>query len=155
MKKTFLFSVIICLSLSVFGQRIDTEAAIDNFTTQMAVFPQEKIYIQSDKPYYIAGENMFFRIYLLNAQLNQPALFSRYVYVELINPLDSVVIRQQIRPEELMFYGAMMLPASLPQGNYTLRAYTRYMENFEERLFYTRSVFIANPNAVKFEMQTE
>ncbi|MDR1348006.1 MAG: TonB-dependent receptor plug domain-containing protein [Prevotellaceae bacterium] len=155
MKKTFLFSIIIGLSLSVFGQAVDTDAVIDNFTTQLSVFPQEKIYIQSDKPYYIAGENMFFRIYLLNAQSNQPALFSRYVYVELINPLDSVVIRQQIRPEGRLFYGSMTLPASLPQGNYTLRAYTRYMENFEEKFFYTRSVFIANPNAVKFEMQTE
>ncbi|MDR2292016.1 MAG: hypothetical protein LBE11_00900 [Prevotellaceae bacterium] len=63
MKKIFLFSILICLSLSVFGQRIDTDAAIDNFTTQMAVFPQEKIYIQSDKPYYIAGENMFYKFF--------------------------------------------------------------------------------------------
>ncbi|MDR2065969.1 MAG: TonB-dependent receptor plug domain-containing protein [Prevotellaceae bacterium] len=155
MKKTFLFLIFTGSFLLSYGQNADIDRAIDNFTTQLSVFPQEKIYIQSDKPYYLAGENMYFRIYLLNAQLNQPALFSRYVYVELINPLDSVVIRQQIRPEDLMFYGAITLPVSLPQGNYTLRAYTRYMENFEDRFFYTRSVFIASSNAIKFDLQTE
>jgi hypothetical protein len=137
------------------AQTANTDFVVDNMEKQLSVFPQEKIYVQTDKPYYIAGEKIFFRIFLLNAATNQSVWYSRYVYVELINPVDTVVIRQQIRPEEGLFYGALILPADLPQGNYRMRAYTRYMENMGEQFFYTQPVFIANANALKMKMETE
>jgi hypothetical protein len=158
--KNFVFCLFIfCLSLTVAGQTIGNvsspDSALANIAAQFAYFPQEKIYMQTDKPYYISGEKIFFRIYLLNAFSNQPANGSRYVYVELINSIDSVSIRQQIRSQKGLFYGALVLPEDLPQGSYRIRAYTRYMENAGEAFFYTRPVYIADPNAVKLEMETD
>jgi hypothetical protein len=158
MKTTLLITLACCLSQAVFGQKTDSaptlETVLEHIQVQRMLFPQEKIYLQTDKPYYIAGEKVFFRIFLLDAFSNQPAEISRYVYVELINPIDTVVIRQQIHPQpNALFYGALALPEYLPQGDYRIRAYTRFMENAGEACFYTQPVYIADPNAVRMAVE--
>jgi hypothetical protein len=151
----FLFS---CLTVS--GQDEDLSdsirRAVVDMYAQLLVFPQEKIYLQTDKPYYMNGEKIFFRAFLLHASTQKPFNQSRYIYAELVSPTDTVVLRQKIRvDDEQMFYGALTLPETLPQGNYRIRAYTRYMENNGEACFYSRAVFIADPNAVKVELETD
>jgi len=46
---------------ALYGQsdnRIDS--AVYAITQQLMLFPQEKIYLHTDKPYYITGEKLFF-----------------------------------------------------------------------------------------------
>jgi len=130
--------------------------ALVNIYSQLLVYPQEKVYVQTDRPYYISGEKIFFRTFLLNASTQRQATFSRYLYVELVSPVDSVVIRKQIRIDDnKMFYGALPLPESLAEGDYRIRSYTRYMENMGESAFYSHSIFIANPNSGKIEIEPQ
>jgi len=122
--------------------------ALLNIYSQLYVYPQEKIYVQTDRPYYLTGERMFFRAFLLHASTLKPSTLSRYVYVELISPQDTAVLRTKIRIDESnLFYGSLLLPESLPEGHYRLRSYTRYMENTGEAYFFTRPVYIADPKA--------
>jgi hypothetical protein len=158
--KNTIFSLFLFSCLTVSGQTKDypdsIRRAIVDLYAQLLVFPQEKIYLQTDRPYYMNGEKIFFRAFLLHASTNKPLNQSRYIYAELISPVDTVVLRQKIRiDDEQMFYGALTLPETLPQGEYRIRAYTRYMENNGEACFYSRSVFIADPNAVKLELETD
>ena len=115
------------------------------FNTQLTIFPQEKIYVHTDKSHYLSGETIWFRAYLADAITHAPASVSRYVYVELINPLDSVVTRVKIRPDEEAYYGHLLIPQEAPRGYYTLRAYTAFMTNQEENYFYTKTLQIGNP----------
>jgi hypothetical protein len=142
---TVLFSQIPHVSSSPNALRLPLDSAVNNILTQVLLFPQEKIYLQTDKPYYISGEKIFFRAFLLNAFSHQPADMSRYMYVELINAKDSVKIRQQIRPENTLFFGTLSLPEDLPEGDYNIRAYTRFMENQGKDYFFTRQIYIADP----------
>jgi len=131
--------------------------SIDNhFNTQISVFPQEKVYLQTDKPYYITGEKIFFRAFLLDASSNLQDTLSRYVYVELINPVDSVAQRIKIRKDSMnMFYGAIPLPEDLPQGTYTIRAYTQYMLNQGENSFFSKQVRIGDPKILEEKTKTD
>jgi len=130
--------------------------ALVNIYSQLLVYPQEKVYVQTDRPYYISGEKIFFRAFLLNASTHLQASFSRYIYVELVSPVDSVVIRKQIRMDEnKMFYGALSLPESLPEGDYRIRSYTRYMENTGETTFFSRSIYIANLNSARIDIHPQ
>jgi Tfp pilus assembly protein PilZ len=93
-----LFSLFCIFSVSAKMQTgSDSIAAVDtallNIYKQLMVFPQEKIYVQTDKPYYVAGETVFYRLFLLDACFHVPFLMSRYVYVELIDLNNSVEIR--------------------------------------------------------------
>ena len=148
MRKLFFLSIYLCsvfLSSAQADDKLPLDSALSNILMQIYLFPQEKMYLQTDRPYYISGEKIFFRAFLLNALTHQPTEMSRYVYVELINSKDSVVVRHQIRPENNIHYGAISLPENLPQGNYRIRSYTRFMENIGDDYFFTQPVYIADP----------
>jgi len=126
------------------------DSAVSNITKQLLIFPQEKIYLQTDKPYYISGEKIFFRAFLLDAVSNKQAALSRYVYVELIDPVDSVVQRVKIRRDSsYLFYGAIPLSEELAQGMYKLRSYTQYMRNQGDSSFFSKQVRIGDPQILK------
>ncbi|MBR1548186.1 MAG: hypothetical protein IJ637_05615, partial [Prevotella sp.] len=94
--------------------------------------PQERIYLQTDKPYYAAGDTVWFRAHLLDAATNAPAKLSRFVYVELHDQqADTLMQRLMIRSDEDgVFANALLLPKDLRGGVYTLVAYTQWMRNF-------------------------
>ena len=117
------------------------------FDKQLEVFPQEKIYLHTDKPYYISSERIWFRAYVADAKSHEPVPVSRYVYVELINPLDMVVARVKIRQEEGAYHGYLPIPNDAPEGDYTIRAYTTFMRSLDEHYFYTKAVRIGDPQA--------
>ncbi len=106
--------------------------------------PQEKIYLHFDKPYYIAGDRMWFRAYLVDANTHHTDSASRAVYVELINAADSLIQRIKIPYWKGMFTGSILLNEMLPEGIYTIRAYTNWMRNIGEDFFYKQSFHIAN-----------
>lgn len=115
------------------------------FSTQLSMFPQEKIYVQIDKSYYIAGEDIWFRAHLVNALLNLPDTTSRYIYSELINPIDSVISRVKIRPQDGAYNGHISLAEDLPEGEYLLRFYTRFQEGLGDNYFFKRIVKVGDP----------
>ena len=132
------------------------DSVVSNITQQLFVFPHEKIYLHTDKPYYITCENIFFRAFLLDAFSNKPAQQSRYVYVELINPANSVVKRVKIRPDgDNLFYGAIPLPEELAPGIYKIRAYTQYMRNQGESSFFSKYVRISNPQILSVQTEAD
>ena len=156
--KRFFSFVLICAGFTVasYGQNNIPDTLAQRFHSQLTIFPQEKIYLHTDKPYYITGERIWFRAYVADAVTHSPAPFSRYVYVELINPLDSVVVREKIRPDkDDAYHGHLPIPEDVPQGAYTLRAYTLFMQNQDERFFYTKAIHIGDPQAGTIEVSTK
>ena len=99
--------------------------------------PQERIYLQTDKPYYAAGDTVWLRAHLLDAATNEPVSRSRFVYVELHNQeADTLMQRMMIRSDEDgIFANALLLPKEIKGGVYTLVAYTQWMRNFPVERF--------------------
>ena len=115
------------------------------FDTQLNVFPQEKIHVHTDRDFYVPGEKIWFKAYLADAATHQHNTLSRYVYVELIDRRDTLVSRVMIRPDENnLFHGHLFLSEIIPEGDYTLRAYTRYMENLDDDYFFKKNIRIGN-----------
>jgi hypothetical protein len=143
------------LTNGINAQKLSLDSAINNITQQLILFPQEKIYMHVDKPYYITGERIFFRAYLLDALDNKPVNVSRYVYAELINPLDSVICRVKLLAKENIFSGSIPIPETLPFGNYIIRAYTQYMNNQGPDYFYSYNIHITDPANASVKTDTE
>jgi hypothetical protein len=120
------------------------DSLIGNIIEQIVLFPQEKLYLHTDKPLYISGEKIWFRAWLVDAVLHTPVI-NQYVYVELISPLDSFVTRVKIRPDHGAYSGFIDLDQRLPEGNYTLRAYTENMLNMGEDYFFRNRIRVAGP----------
>lgn len=108
--------------------------------------PVEKIYVQIDKPYYAAGEFIYMRAYLTNAQLDTNTV-SRIIYVEISDVEKRLVNRTLLYSDKNEFTGQIHLPDSLPSANYHLRAYTNWMRNAGEDYFSHRDIYIGNDSA--------
>jgi len=131
--------------LSLRAQEIPLPQVMENLAVQLEVYPQEKIHIHTDRDYYLAGEKIWFKAYLIDAHTHLFPTHSRYVFVELISSNDSVVNRVMIRAsEEDVFYGHITLSTNIAEGNYMLRAYTRYMENLGDDFFYKKNIRIGS-----------
>jgi len=119
----------------------------EQFDKQLSVYPQEKLHLHTDRDLYVPGEKIWFKAYLTDATTHQPQTFSQYVYVELISSNDSLVNRVMVRPNDEMFYGHLPIAEVIPEGNYTLRAYTRQMENLGDDYFFKKNIRIGNPTS--------
>jgi len=126
-----------------------------HFEQQLKIFPQEKIYLHTDKPYYISGERIWFRAHVVDAANHHPVCYSKYVYVELIDPVDSVVSRVKIREDEGAYHGHILIPDTVPEGDYTIRAYTLYMQSLDERDFFSKTVHIGDPLAISSQLASK
>lgn len=129
-------------SLSASAQNMqDTIIAYFNLLKNV---PQEKLYLHLDKPFYGAGEKIWFKGYLVNAVTHQDNTQSNFIITELINRSDSIIERKKIRRDSLGFHNAFTLPPTLPAGDYYLRAYSNWMLNQEPEFFYSHNLKIGN-----------
>ncbi len=117
---------------------------IEQYFNVFTTYPQEKLYLHLDKPYYAAGENVFFKAYLTEAIRHTSQARSNFIYVELLDGSDHVVLRKKIKRDESGFQGSLQLVPDIPAGNYYIRAYTHWMQNLDKEYFYSRQLRIGN-----------
>ena len=131
------------------------EAVQDSILKQLAIFPQEKIHLHTDRTMYVPSEKIWFKAYLVDAFLHQSPTYSQYVYVELISASGLLVHRVMVSSDENgLFHGYMLLAEKIPEGDYTLRAYTRYLENLGDDYFFKKNISIGNINGRNYENPT-
>ena len=103
----------------------------------------ERVYIQTDKQLYISGELLWFKLYTTDTEGKLNA-FSKVGYVELLNDsVPEVQVRLDIASGSAN--GWMELPATLPTGYYRLTAYTRFMLNEGEKVYFEKIIAVVNP----------
>jgi hypothetical protein len=113
---------------------------------------KEKIYLQTDKAFYLAGEICWFKSYCVDATTQKPFSLSKVAYVELINAQGKPVLQGKIALEKGIGSGSFFLPPSLPSGAYTIRSYTNWMKNFGPEYFFGKNITIVN--TLKIERDT-
>ena len=153
-RKFLLFYLLYVFPVMLLGQFSAPDSLRSLFSNQLAVFPQEKIYLHTDKPYYISGDKIWFRAHIADAMTHIPCPVSRYVYAELINPLDTVVARVKILQENDACHGYLPVPEDAPEGDYTIRAYTTYMRSQDEYFLFTKTIRISDPQARTVHTET-
>lgn len=129
--------------------------AADRFERQLSVFPQEKVYLQTDKPYYLSGERIWFRAHVVDAASHVPSFSSGSVLVELFDARDSVVRRIKTGIGNDLYSGYIDIPEDAPEGDYTIRAYTAGMRNSDEDYFFMKSIRIGDPMSRMMQVHPE
>ena len=135
-----IFFLLSCVSFSFSSLAQKAQQAIETLYNK---YPQEKIVLSFSKNEYIAGETIFFKAYVLTGY--EPSQISTNIYVELYDKKKQVVSKQILPLIHGSGDGGFALPASLAEDVYYIRAYTRYMLNFEEAFQYVRPINIYNP----------
>ena len=151
MRKLLLLLIALAASVEAWAQVADTVSARLDY--QRWIFPQEKIHVTTDKPYYTAGDTIWLRAFVVDAASHQPVHASQFVYVEL-RPTggadnDSVALRIKLREQEGVFKGYLPLDEHLAEGDYTLVAYTMFMQSVDDSFFFKRSIPIVSAYATR------
>ncbi len=121
----------------------DNTGAIDKArASKDDIIFKEKIYIHFDKSFYNSGENIWYKIYLVDAINHNPKTSSSIVYVDLIDPNNAIIDSKTIKINKGSGNGDFNLPAVLLKGTYTVRAYTNFMRNFDSTVFFRKTILI-------------
>lgn len=114
------------------------KSSLDSFNTQ---FPQEKIYLHSDRANYQPDETIWFKVYCVTDGL--PSYVSKVAYADLINSEGKVIDKKMLSLKNGTAFNNFDLPKNIASGKYILRGYTLWMLNFPDFLF-TKEINIYN-----------
>jgi hypothetical protein len=106
--------------------------------------PQEKVYLQTDKPYYVLGDTIWFKGYITIGRRHQLSALSGSLYVDLINEKDSVLRSLKLPITAGMAIGDFILGDEYKQGSYRIRSYTQWMRNAGDDYFYDRTFTVGD-----------
>ncbi len=100
----------------------------------------ERVYLHTDKSKMIPGETLWFSAYLVQGPLHFFSKQSKVLHVDLINTHNQVIVSKTLKIENGVGSGAITFPANSPPGEYVLRAYTNWMRNFDDGLFFSKKI---------------
>ncbi len=148
-----LFTVTLFVAAGSFAQNgLSRSDVISRLKAFLALQKSERAYLHFDKPYYEAGDTIYFKAYITQGDRHQPSQLSGVLHVDLINTENRIAQSIQLHNEDGTCYGDFALPDSLLAGVYRVRAYTQWMRNsgekdFFEKLINVGSVIKAHPLA--------
>jgi hypothetical protein len=107
----------------------------------------EKVYVHTDRDYYTAGDDIWFKAYLVDAQTNLLNNSSNNLHVELVSPQGQIFDKEVINLTNGAGIGDFKLTDSIPAGNYRLRAYTNWQLNFGNAFIFEKNITVYNTTA--------
>jgi len=146
---TFLKGLLFALPFFLFSSSVNTfEDLLEALETQTYDYVQEKVYLHLDKPYYSKGDDLWFKAYTVAGPNHTPTPLSENLYVELINEAQGEVIKRiTVYLNKGLGIGDFVMADSLAAGDYTVRAYTNWMRNFDEGFYFQKSIKLIDPIA--------
>lgn len=140
MKKIFLLCFIFLCALSSWSQTTINQ----NLNQFRKIKPTAFLFLHHDKGIYTNNEKIWFSAYLLNAP--NPAGEHKVLNVALINELTKKVeVSQKFNITDGLSSGFVLLPDSVPTGNYQIMAYTNVLNVQELPIAqFTSSVKVMN-----------
>lgn len=92
-------------------------------TATIPMLAAERIFVSTDRSVYIAGESLFCSLFCMETETMQASALSAVAYLEIASE-DATAATAKIALMEGRGTGRVLLPASIPTGNYVVYAYT-------------------------------
>lgn len=115
-----------CLAFPIVYSQESIESIANRIEKHFSFHPSELIYFQTSKGIYETGEDLWFKAYQLDAQTFGLSDKSKTLYLQMINPKDSVVWQEKYPIESGIASGHVYVDEKLPEGDYFLEGYTKY-----------------------------
>mgnify|MGYP003599346339 CR=1 FL=1 len=129
----FLLIGFLCAAQKISAQDIVTK--IENFAEK---FRPERAYIHYDKHTYTPGETIWFKAYVMSELL--PAYDSKTFYIDWLDDKGNILHHTLSPLVNAVTNGQFELPATYKGRTLTVRAYTRWMLNFDTALIYNKTI---------------
>lgn len=105
---------------------------------------QEKLYVHTDREFYLCGEIIWFKVYNHDGIYLRPLDMSRVAYLEVLDEENKPALQAKVELVDGTGSGSLFIPTTLSAGVYRLRAYTRWMQNFSPDFYFQKEITIVN-----------
>jgi hypothetical protein len=145
--KSILGLFLICLGncAPIFGQNEAAQRLRQQLEKYSYQTVQEKLFVHTDRSFYLTGETMWFKLYNVDGTTHQAIDLSKVAYLELIDKDQKPVLQSKIILEKGKGKGSVFLPVTLNSGHYLVRAYTHWMKNFGPETYFEKAITLVNP----------
>lgn len=159
--RTYLISILCFVNIyvafadSTFTRLSDYVRGVYHFSRN---YPQEKVWLHFDNAGYFQGDTIWFKAYVRSTHPERHLPLSRVLYVELVSPIGQVIQTRKLKIENGECHGELPLRQSTDlseevkrdstlslkkvndvlSGFYEVRAYTRYMLNWDTEGIFSR-----------------
>lgn len=106
---------------------------------------REKLKIITDRDIYITGEEVWVKIHKTDGLICKPSGISKVIYLEFLDAQNNPMNQIKIKSEGFSGAAVFRLSDTLSSGNYLIRAYTSWMQNFSSDFFSYRVITVINP----------
>ena len=101
----------------------------DNFQDSLSLWP-ERVMLQVANTHITTDEPLFFKAYLITEKVPKRYSKSGVLNLELLGDSGTLLKRQFHKIVDGMVEGQLELPKNSASGNYTVKAYTRWSQNY-------------------------
>jgi len=136
----FLLLFLLCLNTIRGQDKTDIESSFSEFTK----LPRELTYAHLNKSLYIKDETIGFSVYVFDKNTKKHSDVTTNVYCSIENSKGKVLNKALILAENGVANGSFLVDSTYASGNYTFKAYTNWMKNFDEQNFYVQQIKVIN-----------
>lgn len=126
---------VFCFLNTVTAQNIDT--TLSRYAKNYSL---EKMYLQYDKSSYAPGETVWFKDYLMKGMF--PDDESKTVYIDWIGEKGNILLHSVCAVENASTFGQFQIPLNFTGHFIHVKAYTKWMLNFESAFLYNHDLKI-------------
>jgi hypothetical protein len=138
--------VIMCFNLATL---LNASAQVNTIESSFSQYQQkslrEKLFVHTDKSFYLTGEILWVKVYDVDGATNKPSKVSKTAYVDVLDKANNPVMQAKIALDNASGNGSVYIPVNLDNGNYKLRAYTSWMKNYSPAYYFEKQISIVNP----------
>lgn len=125
------------------------------FTAYNQQLPEDRVYVQFDKPMYEPGDNIWFNAFIRNGSDLKASSQSDIVHVDLINPKGSIEKSLNLIAKKGMAAGDFTLGEEALGGIYKIRAYTNFMKNEGEENYFEKELQVQDVILPRLKMKLD
>lgn len=123
---------------------------LDNFNSE---YPEDRVYVQLDKPMYKPGETIWLSAFIRNASTMKTSQKSDILYVELIDPKGNVSQKHQLIAHKGKTNADFLLDENVMGGIYKVKAYTNWQKNSND--FFEKEIQVQKVVLPRLKMKME
>ncbi|MEM8525514.1 MAG: hypothetical protein AAGG68_12810 [Bacteroidota bacterium] len=136
--------IVALLLLSFYSIISHGQKIVSDFENYHNAHHTEKIYISHDKDFYIPGDTIWGKVFLVDGRTHRAFDANPIVYVNWMSPSGEILDSYQLKIKEGTAPISIATNFNDTTGNYVLRAYTQYQRNFDSDYILQKSIPIIN-----------
>jgi len=128
-----------------FSQNENGAETIVNAFQEFAKLPRETVYAHLNKTTYIKGETLGFSAYVFNKATKRLSKLTTNLYCTISDENEKTIKGGMFLVNGGVVHGSFFVDSLFTSGNYTFKAFTNWMKNFDEQNFYIESIKVIDP----------